>query len=39
MADTADPEIWTQRWAQEVRFEENRIRVLLFDIRSGFTLH
>jgi coenzyme F420-reducing hydrogenase delta subunit len=39
MADTADSEIWTQRWAQEVRFEENRIRVLLFDIRSGFTLH
>jgi ferredoxin/coenzyme F420-reducing hydrogenase delta subunit len=39
IADTADEEIWSYQWEEEVHFEENRVRVLLFDKRAGFTLH
>lgn len=39
LADTADPEAWTREWAETVRFEPGRRRVVLFDARTGFSLH
>ncbi|MBA4150380.1 MAG: cytochrome b N-terminal domain-containing protein [Verrucomicrobia bacterium] len=39
IADTADATLWTHEWEQEVVFEEKWDRVLLFNTRSGFSLH
>ena len=39
MADTADREAWTKQWSETVSFENHRIRVVLFDTKSGFSLH
>ncbi len=39
MADTADADLWTKQWSETVRFETNRIRVVLFDTKAGFSLH
>ncbi|MBI2926933.1 MAG: hydrogenase iron-sulfur subunit [Verrucomicrobia bacterium] len=38
LADTPDASKWTRQWTQSVEFEENRVRVLLFDTKAGFTL-
>ncbi len=38
LADTADAEAWTRSWDETVAFETNRVRVILFDTKAGFTL-
>jgi ferredoxin/coenzyme F420-reducing hydrogenase delta subunit len=39
MADTADREAWTKQWSETVNFENHRTRVVLFDTKTGFSLH
>ena len=39
LADTADPDQWTKQWNETIEFQENRIRVVLFDTKTGFSLH
>ncbi len=39
LADTADSGQWTQRWAETVEFQENHLRVVLFDTKAGFSVH
>lgn len=39
LADTADTDLWTKQWNETVEFQENRNRVVLFDTKSGFSLH
>ena len=39
IADTVDPDAWTRRWSEAVTFETNWNRVLLFDTKTGFSLH
>ena len=39
LADTPNADNWTRQWTQSVEFNENRVRVLLFDAKAGFTLH
>jgi ferredoxin/coenzyme F420-reducing hydrogenase delta subunit len=39
IADTADSNTWTHRWAETVEFQTNRTRVVLFDTKAGFSLH
>ena len=39
LADTANPDQWTQQWHETVEFQENRARVVLFDTKGGFSLH
>lgn len=39
IADTADHEAWTKQWSDTVNFESNHTRVVLFDTKSGFSLH
>jgi ferredoxin/coenzyme F420-reducing hydrogenase delta subunit len=39
LADTADPDQWTKQWSETVEFQESRNRVVLFDAKSGFSLH
>jgi ferredoxin/coenzyme F420-reducing hydrogenase delta subunit len=38
LADTADAEKWTKTWEQKIEFRENRVNVVLFDSKSGFSL-
>jgi hypothetical protein len=39
LADSPDPELWTLHWQERIEFEPNQVRVLLFNTRSGFSLH
>jgi ferredoxin/coenzyme F420-reducing hydrogenase delta subunit len=39
VADTADRNLWRHQWEQTIQSEPNRIHVLLFDTKSGFSLH
>ena len=39
LADTADPDKWTLRWSDTVGFRESQARVVLFDTKTGFSLH
>jgi hypothetical protein len=39
LADTADTNAWTKSWNQTVEFQTNQIRVVLFETKSGFSLH
>lgn len=39
IADTGDPGKSTRQWSDTVNFQENRVRVVLFDTKSGFSLH
>ena len=39
LADTADSEQWTKQWSETVDFQPSRARVVLFDTKSGFSLH
>ena len=39
LADTANPDQWTQQWSDQVTFEEDRVRVVLFETKAGFSLH
>lgn len=39
IADSVDATQWTRSWSEVVSFERNRNRVVLFDLKSGFTLH
>jgi hypothetical protein len=39
LADTADTDLWTKQWNETVEFQESRNRVVLFDTKSGFSLH
>ena len=39
LADTADAEVWTRRWTETVAFQENHLRVVLFETKAGFSLH
>ena len=39
LAETANPDQWTQQWTETVEFQENRARVVLFDTKGGFSLH
>jgi ferredoxin/coenzyme F420-reducing hydrogenase delta subunit len=38
LADTTDPERWTQSWEQNIEFRENHISVVMFDTKTGFVL-
>ena len=39
LADTADATQFTQHWTETVAFQENNLRVVLFDTKAGFSLH
>ena len=39
LADTADATQFTQHWTETVAFQENKLRVVLFDTKAGFSLH
>jgi hypothetical protein len=39
ISDAVDPGTWTHQWNQTFHFETNRTRVVLFDAKSGFSLH
>jgi ferredoxin/coenzyme F420-reducing hydrogenase delta subunit len=39
LSDGPERGVWTKHWDEEVLFEASRNRVVLFDAKSGFTLH
>lgn len=39
LADSGKENEWTRRWSEQVNFENNRARVVLFDAKKGFSLH
>lgn len=39
LADTADAAQFTQPWTETIAFQENHLRVVLFDTKAGFSLH
>jgi hypothetical protein len=39
LADTADATQFTQHWTETVTFQENHLRVVLFETTAGFSLH
>ncbi|MEW6306910.1 MAG: cytochrome b N-terminal domain-containing protein [Verrucomicrobiota bacterium] len=39
LADTGDTNVWTRQWTESLEFEDFRTRVVLFDMKKGFTVH
>ena len=37
--DSGKPDDWSQHWSETVVFQENHLRVVLFDTAAGFSLH
>jgi hypothetical protein len=37
--DSGKPDDWTQHWSETIGFQENHLRVVLFDTAAGFSLY
>lgn len=38
LADTTDTNLWTRTWNHQVNFHDNRVSVVIFDTKNGFSL-